>query len=97
MALAAVQAIRVVKALPRKPEGYEQFTFYSEYDTWLFHSVWDGRRCPLCAMYEQAEYWRGDQLRTEFPYHEIVDENTIEAHVHPNCRCILVRLLEVSA
>lgn len=94
--LEALDVVSVVKATRRKPEGYEVYTFYSMYDLWLYQAVMDTRVCELCSKYEQSEYWRGDQLRTEFPYHEIMDENTIHALVHPNCRCYLVRYVEVS-
>ena len=66
-------------------------TYFSVHDTWLFQAVMDNRTCDLCLHYEVANEWRGDQLRTEFPYLEIVDELTIKANVHPNCRCYLMR------
>ena len=84
-----VEAVEAVRRIP-KPQRLG-VTFYSEADTWHFQSVFDGRRCELCSHYERAETWRGDQLRLEFPYHEIHDESTIKANIHPNCRCYLVR------
>lgn len=36
--------------------------------------------------------YRGNRIRGFFPYLEILDEDTIKVHEHPNCRCVLVRV-----
>jgi len=95
-------AIVVHESLQRIPQPQRSgVTYYSELDTWLFHAIMDTRTCDLCRHYEDMEEIRGDQLRLEFPYHVILDENTIvgpapdgSGLVHPNCRCYLTRLLQ---
>jgi len=97
-AVEAVQAVQ--KAKKRKPPTRPGVTFFSEADTWLFNARADTKVCRLCRLYEQWGEIRGDQLRTEFPYLKIIDENMIAGSepdgrglVHPNCRCFLTRLL----
>ena len=59
---------------------------------WLFTAAVDDRTCFNCSLYDKMIY-TGDELRGEFPWLEIIDEDTILAMVHPNCRCILTRLV----
>ena len=65
-------------------------TFFSTIDQWLMHMVFDDRTCDVCFGH-QDEY-AGSELRSTFPYLEIQDEMLIYAHVHPHCRCYLVRV-----
>jgi hypothetical protein len=90
-----VQVIRAIDATKRKPPGTEVYTFYSLYDLWLFAAVLDTRVCEECRFFEEMGSLRGDMLRTWLKYHEIVDVNTIQANVHPNCRCTLTRYVHV--
>lgn len=60
----------------------------------MYNAVLDDRLCDDCLEYEKQPRWFGNQLRTEFPYHEILDENRIKAKVHPNCRCTLTRVVD---
>ena len=88
------RVVHAVGALQRIPQPQRRgVTYYSDRDIWLFQSVFDERRCDVCGMFEDIEEINGGALRNMFPYHEILDENTIAANVHPNCRCYLVRKL----
>ena len=89
--LQAVQAVKAVDALKRKPEGYEYQTFFSEYDVWQFIAITDDRTCASCMNYD-TRFYKGNELRSEFIFLEIVDGNLILAKVHPNCRCQLSRI-----
>jgi len=90
-----VKAVQIVEgALKRRtfPTRYG-VTFFSIQDVWLYHGVTDSKICPVCRDHEQTYEFRGNHLRATFPYLEIMDENTIKANVHPNCRCYLVRFI----
>lgn len=89
-----VKVARAVDAVRRKPEEYEHITFFSRYNAWVYEAVLDGRLCERCLEFEQNPYFFGTELRSNFPYLEIQDENTILAWVHPNCRCRLHRITE---
>lgn len=97
-----IKVIQVTKATQRIPQPQRRrVTYFSENDVWLFQAHSDTKVCPKCRMYEEMEQIRGNHLRIEFPYLTIIDENTIGGQepdggglVHPNCRCLLVRLLE---
>ena len=65
-------------------------TFFSIYDMWRMHMVFDERTCNVCLQHE-GEY-AGNTLRSTFPYMEIQDEEVIYAKVHPHCRCYLQRV-----
>ena len=47
--------------------------------------------CDLCEINNQMDL-TGDVLRGKFPYLEIADANTIYPNVHPNCRCVIMRI-----
>jgi len=87
----AVQAVKAVDALKRKPEEYRYQTFFSELDLWQFIAITDDRTCPACMNYD-TRFYKGTELRTEFEFLLIIDEDTIFAKVHPNCRCELRRI-----
>jgi len=77
-------------------------TFFSKHDIWKYIEISDDRLCPVCRGYAQAgigdeigEY-RGNRIRGFFPYLEILDVNTIAVNVHPNCRCVLVRVRPIT-
>jgi len=73
-------------------------TFFSVHDVWLYIAIMDAKVCPICRAHERTGEFHGDHLRAEFPYLEIIDENTIKAHAHmprdDNCRCYFARKLE---
>jgi len=93
----AVKAVQRIK-LEHRHEPGPTATFFSEHDVWLYVAVIDSKVCEACR---ENEKWsdihggfKGDHLRSHFPYLEIIDVNTIAANVHPNCRCYLTRKLE---
>jgi len=89
-----VRAVTVVQeAIKRKPLGLD-ISFFSQYDLWIYHAVLDDRLCLTCLDNEKTPRIFGNELRAKFPYLEIIDENTINAKVHPNCRCLLTRITE---
>jgi len=62
-------------------------TFYSVNDIWLYIEISDDKLCDVChanAHMEGGEY-KGNRIRGFFPYHEILDINTIKVNQHPNC------------
>lgn len=65
-------------------------TFYSENDRWHFIALVDDRTCSRC-MDKDGQEFTGSYLRSFLPYHVIDSEDTIQANVHPNCRCLLLR------
>ena len=89
----AVKAVQRIQVEHRHEPG-PTATFFSVHDVWLYVAVMDTRVCLVCRDHEQTGEFRGNHLRATFPYLEIIDVGTIEANVHPNCRCYLTRLLE---
>lgn len=96
-----VEVVRAVEAKQRiETPQRTGVTYFSENDVRLFDARADTKVCPLCRKYETAHQWRGNNLRAEFPYLVILDENTIGGPepdggglVHPNCRCVLKRII----
>ena len=94
--VAAVVAVLAHEgALKRKAPGFEPITFFGHNDWWVYHAVADTKLCDKCAQFYREYMFSGLNLRATFPYLIIVDENTIVANVHPNCRCYLTRLYEI--
>lgn len=92
--VSAVVSVRAVDAVQRIPKEYERVTFFGDYDIWHFIPIFDVKLCPECMMYAETEYFVGKHLRGLFPYLKIIDVNTIDVEVHPNCRCILRRITD---
>ena len=102
LAAEAVEAVEAVSALEaylewetikRIPDYLRGQSFFGEYDLWLFQTIEpaDKRICFSCTVLDKI-VWTGLELRSAFPWLEIVDGNTIWARVHPNCRCKLSRI-----
>ena len=53
----------------------------------------DTRVCVICRTADEIRQFRGNNLRLNFPYLEIQDELTILPNAHPNCRCVLKRII----
>jgi hypothetical protein len=95
-AIEAVQAVIAVEgAQRRKAPGFEPITFFGRNDWWVYHAEVDPKLCDKCAANLKHYLFNGAHLREKFPYLVIVDENTIIANVHPNCRCYLTRLYKI--
>jgi hypothetical protein len=90
-----IEAVRVFEATKRIPDKYQDTTFFSMNDWWLYFRSDAPNMCHQCDFYGGIYFFAGDKLRGDFPYLEIIDENTIEPHVHPHCGCILLRLFKV--
>lgn len=88
-----VNAVRAVhEARQRIPLTVDTgITYFSELDQWFFRAISDDRICDSCTELD-GSILVGSVLRTGLPYMEILDEDTIRALVHPNCRCLLLRL-----
>lgn len=91
-----LEIIEAVEQFERKwiPDDLKKpgTTFFSPYDYWVFIEHDDGKLCNRCYMISLMGLFLGSELRLMFPYLEIIDEDTIKANIHPNCRCILRRL-----
>lgn len=74
------------------PEAYQGNRYFSQADLWIYIPHYDVKLCEECGQFALGvPFISGRQLRSSFPDMEIVDENTINANVHPNCRCQLIR------
>ncbi len=91
----AVLAVQLVdEAAKRIPGGLRGLTFYGENDEWLFLSSGHPHMCSDCSAYD-GDVYSGKELRSTFRYHKILDKNTIAALVHPNCTCLLIRMVSL--
>ncbi len=88
----AVEVVEAVEGTQWIPDWLQGDTFFSEYDFWRFAAISDDRLCFGCSIYDKMVF-SGAELRFEFPYLEIVDANLIFAYIHPNCRCVLTRVI----
>jgi hypothetical protein len=95
-----IRATQVVQAVIDKswiPEDiYDKWASgFSVNVLWQFIPSWDSKDCRNCnEIALGVPFIAGNQLRSQFPYLEVRDENTINANVHPNCRCKLYREVE---
>ncbi len=90
-----LQIIQVVKAVQEAKKRIDfpvrpGVTFFSESDVWQFQAVVDTKTCDVCSHLDMQDF-RGNELRTKFPFLDVIDEGMIQAHVHPNCRCFMNR------
>lgn len=95
MNMQALKAVQIVDAVKRKPSEHRRQSFFGMYDLWEYIAVYDDVLCEKCYGFAEREVYRGSHLRAIFPYLEIHDENRIDVHVHPHCRCMLLRILDI--
>jgi len=91
-AVQAVRKYRQQEAQKRVPDDLKSHSFFGSMDFWRYIPVFDNRLCPKCKALFEHHFFQGSHLRIVFPYLEIRDEDTINANVHPNCRCELWRV-----
>ena len=89
----AIHAVELVKAIKRIPDELRGHSFFSQFDLWQYEVITDDKTCSPCLDLDTRFYY-GDELRGEFFFMQVIDANTIEAHIHPNCRCVLNRITE---
>jgi hypothetical protein len=74
------------------PEDLRGNRYFSMEDLWIYIPHYDEKLCEECGEFALGiPFIPGNQLRRSFPDMEIIDENTVRANVHPNCRCELIR------
>lgn len=95
--LSVIEAVEEVERLAqwetfkRIPDNLSGQSFFGEFDFWLFMAIEDDVTCFSCKVLDKIVF-TGLELRGAFQYLQIVDGNTILALVHPNCRCVLLRI-----
>jgi hypothetical protein len=96
-ALEVIQLVQAVeKAKQRIPAEHRGPTYYSSEDVWLYEQSDHPNMCEECGSYNLNNF-SGSDLRSMFPWHEVIDENFIYPKVHPHCFCGLVRLYPVDS
>jgi hypothetical protein len=83
------------EALKRKPDDFKGTSFYGKYDLWQFKAIMDDRTCQACSTLD-AVVIAGSMLRALLPYSEIIGQDQILPHVHPNCRCTVLRVTDLA-
>ena len=91
--LSCVSAVQAVESLKRIPPEL-RLSFFGAYDIWRYHAVFDKRLCNDCMAHAKTHFFIGTELRTSFEYLAITDADTIDANVHPHCRCTLHRVTD---
>ena len=83
------------EALKRKPSDFKGTSFFGKYDLWTHIAIMDDRTCQRCSVLDHVVTW-GNMLRAIYPYCEIISEDQFLANVHPNCRCVLLRVTDLA-
>jgi hypothetical protein len=68
-----------------------------KYSVWRFVLVSDDKLCESCLQFQGDEYELEDpdDLLGMFEYGEFLDLETFAPNVHPNCRCLIVKVEDV--
>ena len=87
-----VNVVRQIQASDKRwiPEEFRGPSYFSITDEWLYNTSEGPNVCEECTSYDNESFY-GSDLRLEFPYLQVDDENTIYPSIHPNCMCRLVR------
>ena len=89
MMMSDVELVGVLEAVRRIPDGISRRRpFFTQGTLWFFLAT--AGACPTCQGYS-GSIFAGDELRSEFPYLNVLDEDTIAPDIHPNCNCTLHR------
>lgn len=90
-----VQLTQLVQKANKRINVATNLTFYSRNDLWYYFTVnASDEPCDECSQHDN-KLFLGISLRSMFPWHTINDENIVKPNVHPNCRCFMVRALDV--
>jgi len=85
----------VAEAKQRIPANLKGTSFYSSFDLWQYIAIMDDRTCKRCQIFDRMIN-PGDYLRAYYPNSEIISPNQILVHEHPNCRCTLLRVSDLT-
>ena len=91
---AVVEYLHHEGAMKRIPDDLTGIPFFGKSDAWAYVAVLDDVLCDECENFQEIGIFNGNALRSVFPYMLILNEDTIQVSVHPNCRCFLFRLEE---
>ncbi len=86
-----ITIIDVLEAYRWIPQEFKKYAFFGADDQWLYVKSGNPHLCEDCEGYD-GTIFSGDELRSEFPYLRIIDQNAINPNVHPHCECLLIRL-----
>jgi hypothetical protein len=85
----------VCEAKQRIPTQYKGTSFFSVMDLYQYIAITDDRTCKVCMQYDKM-ILQGDFLRSYYPELEIISPNQLLPHVHPNCRCTILRVTDLA-
>lgn len=54
-------------------------------------AITDDRTCNVCTILNTQPF-RGNELRSFFPWHAVITSDQVLPWTHPNCRCTLLRI-----
>jgi hypothetical protein len=94
-AVLAYREFKVQTDARRIPEEFRGPTYFGTFDEWIYNTEETETVCEVCESYNLETFY-GHEIRSTFPYWQIIDFNVIYPSVHPNCRCRLVRKTFVS-
>lgn len=83
------------EAKQRIPPEFRGNSFFSAFDLYQYIAITDDRTCQLCMQFDKMII-TGDFIRAYYPYLEIITPNQMLPHVHPNCRCTLLRVTDLA-
>jgi hypothetical protein len=86
--IAVIETISKIPSYMKKL--FPKLTFFSRYDHWLYVTIGDTKVCKQCSPHDGMMF-EGDLIRNKFPWLEVEGSDTIHPHVHPNCRCVMLR------
>jgi hypothetical protein len=83
------------EAIKRIPSDLKHTSFFSAFDLYTYKAITDDRTCKTCMIYDNM-ILSGDLIRAYYPYLEIIGQDQILPKVHPNCRCTILRVTDLS-
>ena len=84
-----------VEARKTIPDYLKGSSFYSRFDLYQYIAITDDRTCKLCMEFDRMII-SGDFIRAYYPRLEIIGPSQMLPHVHPNCRCTLLRVTDLA-
>lgn len=84
-----------VEAKQRIPAAMKGHSFFSSFDLYQYIAITDDRTCKNCLIFDKMIVG-GDMIRAYYPYLEIISPNQLLPHVHPNCRCTILRVTDLA-
>lgn len=85
------------EAIKRVPDNLKSHSFFGKLDLWQYMNISNPLTpiCNTCLLLNDMVI-QGDMMRAWFPNLLVITSNQVLPEQHPNCRCTMLRITDLS-